>query len=599
MPNRKFKGAQRLKNNLIYCGALLVFRLARLIPLRWGIRLGVILGGAAWLVLGHERRCSLAHLKVAFPDWTDAERAATGQASFRHLGRCLFELFHFDEILATIGTDHPTVVFQGRENMVRALEEGRGGLFFTGHIGNWELMAATVTHSGLPGNEIVRRLYDDRLDRLLNDHRRKYKYKPMTRGGAQLVEDITNTLMNNELIGLLLDQDTKVRGVFADWFGHPAWTPSGPAYLAYTADLNIMFLENYRKPDGTYVVNVSAPLPRPMTGDLKADIQAYTQMMNDRLCDHIRQYPEQWVWMHRRWKTRPPGEPPEKHPAPRPPKPYHVKRRLARWLARPVQNVSWETAARVGEYLGGCWRRLLPGRAQEIRARLAAALPDSNESHRAAILRAAFAGQGRTLVEYARHRRMDRAFFEERVTLEGEERLATALREGRGVILATGPFTAWEIALWKLAVLGYSLHVTIPPHPDKFLDLRRTWMRRAPGVTPHRPSIAAAAARRALANGELWAALPLPDDSEEGVPVEFLGRPLKLSALPARLARESGAPVLPLFSDRPAPGRYRITIGEPLTPAADDAATTRGLAALLAARITAEPQTWPWTFPAK
>jgi hypothetical protein len=225
----------------------------------------------------------------------------------------------------------------------------------------------------------------------------------MTRGGAQLVEDITNTLMNNELIGLLLDQDTKVRGVFADWFGHPAWTPSGPAYLAYTADLNIMFLENYRKPDGTYVVNVSAPLPRPMTGDLKADIQAYTQMMNDRLCDHIRQYPEQWVWMHRRWKTRPPGEPPEKHP-PAAPKPYHVKRRLARWLARPVQNVSGNGGAcrRIS-------RRLLAATAARPRTR------DPRAPGRGAagqqrvppggILRAAFAGQGRTLVEYARHRR--------------------------------------------------------------------------------------------------------------------------------------------------------------------------------------------------
>lgn len=599
MPDRKFKSGQRLKNNLIYCGALLVFRLARLIPLHCGVRLGTALGGAAWHVLGHERRCSLVHLKTAFPEWTDAERTATGQASFRHLGRCLFELFHFDEILATIGTDKPYVVFQGRENMVKALEQGRGGLFFTGHIGNWELMAATVTHSGLPGNEIVRRLYDERIDRLLNDHRRKYKYKPMTRGGKQLVEDITNTLMNNELIGLLLDQDTKVRGVFADWFGYPAWTPSGPAYLAYSADLNIMFLENYRKPDGTYVVNVSEPLPRPMTGDLKADIQAYTQIMNDRLCDHIRQYPEQWVWMHRRWKTRPPDEPPEKHPAPRPPKPYYFKRRAARLLARPVQNCSWETAARLGEYLGVCWRRLLPGRAKIVREHLAAAMPESEASRHASLLQAAFADRGKTLVEYARHRRMDAAFFAERVTLEGEEHLAAACRAGHGVILTTGPFAAWDIALWKLAVLGYSLHATIPPHPDKFLDLRQAWMRRAHGVTPHRPSAAAAAARRALANGEIWVSMPLPDNSEEGVTVDFLGRPLKLSALPARLARETGAPVLPLFSTRPATGRYHVTLGAPLPQDLDDPTATRRFTAVLTAQIMAEPHSWPWLFSVK
>ncbi|MDP8225178.1 MAG: hypothetical protein P9L99_17585 [Candidatus Lernaella stagnicola] len=107
-----------------------------------------------------------------------------------------------------------------------------------------------------------------------------------------------------------------------------------------------------------YTVEVTPTLPRPQTGDRKADIQAYTQILNDRLCDHIRRYPEQWVWMHRRWKTRPAGEAPEKHPAPKPEEPYHAQRLVDRWLSRWAGSLSWERIDRWAARLAR-WRGLL------------------------------------------------------------------------------------------------------------------------------------------------------------------------------------------------------------------------------------------------
>lgn len=320
---KKNKTLQKVKNDIIFYAARALIFIAETIPLSIGLKIGAAVGGAAWRLLPYERNCSMIHLKVAFPEKSDAELLAIGKESFRNLGRSFFEIFHFDDIFATMGTPDSYVEVIGIEYFENAVKnEGTGAMAFTGHLGNWELMVATVSKCGFKSNTVVRTLYDPRLDKLLNDHRRKHGYEPMTRGGQDLVNDIANVFAGNELLGLLVDQDTKVRSVFADFFGKPAKTPSGVAYLALMAQKDIHPCFNYRRPDGKFVVHVHPPLKRPQSGDMKADIQTYTQMMNDSLCEQIRQYPDQWVWVHRRWKTRPEGEPKEMHPAPRPRKPY-------------------------------------------------------------------------------------------------------------------------------------------------------------------------------------------------------------------------------------------------------------------------------------
>ena len=198
---KKWKALQRVKNDAIYLAARFMFFFARKVPLKIGLRIGAFIGGAAWRLLDYERNCSMIHLGVAFPELSDEQRAAYGKESFRNLGRSFFEVFHFEELFASIGGPDPYIFVEGVENMESQVASGTGGIAFTGHIGNWELMVATISYLGFPCHEVVRQLYDPRLDEILNDHRRKYNYIPLTRGGEQLIEDIQNIFASNKLLG--------------------------------------------------------------------------------------------------------------------------------------------------------------------------------------------------------------------------------------------------------------------------------------------------------------------------------------------------------------------------------------------------------------
>ena len=544
MTNRRRKYLQRLKNNLIFHIARGAVAAARVIPLATGLKIGAAIGAAAWRLAGHERRLTLLHLKVAFPEWTEAERLAVGRESFRNLGRSFFEMFHFEDIFATLDSPHPYVTFSGKEHLDAARAQGRGGVFITGHLGNWELMAATFVRCGYPGYEIVRKLYDERLDQMLNDHRRRHGYIPLTRGGQELVADIIALISRQEFLGILIDQDTKVRGVFADWFGHPAWTPSGAAYICYQLGTDAFLLTNHRRPEGGHAVAVSAPIPRPQTGDAKADIQAYTQMLNDHLTAHIRQYPAEWVWMHRRWKTRPPGEPPEAHPAPLPPKPARLWRAVAKIAGRLLRPLSWETADRAGATLGRTLYWFMPRRRRAGRP--------------------SFAAFGRALVDYLRHPLMDAGFFRDRVIVEGLDALEAAHRRGRGVLLVADRFGGLEVALWKLATLGFPLHLAARRLNNRFLNDRLVWLRRAHGVESIPEKDAAAAANRALARGRIVATVAAEGPEVEN---EMFGQALET----AGLAAECGCPVVAVRARREGPGRFRVRLEEmpeprPTTP---------------------------------
>jgi len=578
-----------------------MFRLAQAMPLHFGMQLGTAIGSGAWLVLRYERECSLRHLRLAFPDWTARERWLTGRESFRNLGRSFFELFHFDEILAEQVTPRPYVIGRDLEDMDRLTAENRPGIFITGHIGNWELMAAWAAHRGLRLHEIVRKLYDPRLDQLLNDHRRRYNYLPLARGGQELVADIMNVIANNGALGLLMDQDTKVRGVYADWFGYPSWTPSGPAYLCYQLGLDALVGTMHRNPGGGHTFTCSAPIPRPQTGNTKADIIAYTEILNRHLCDRIRQHPAEWVWMHRRWKTRPADEPPEKHPAPAPQKPF----RLLRWAERIIEPaacaLSWETADKLGAALGRLLHFAWRGRRKMVRQNLGRAFPEQSRLWTRQIAREAFANYGRVLMDYLRQSLMNGKFLQERVEIEGLEHFAEAYEQNRGVVVISAHFGGWEPAMWKMAAEGFPLHMAARRLKNNFLNQRLVWMRRAHGVESYAEKNAGYRIVRALRSGQ--AVVCIMDQQTTGaraVTAEFFGRPVQALASPARLAHSRECPVLPGYSLRAGPGRFRVVIGEPIpfelrdSPEETLRHNTQRYLRALEKLIAAHPAQWFW-----
>ena len=125
----------------------------------------------------------------------------------------------------------------------------------------------------------------------------------MHRDGS--ARSILRLLKEGRLFGVLIDQDTKVEGVFADFLGRPAWTPSSPMRIAMTYNLPVYVSWTARQPDGTHRLVVRELENRVDTGDFDADLVANLETVNRMICEGVRQYPEQWVWMHDRWKTKP------------------------------------------------------------------------------------------------------------------------------------------------------------------------------------------------------------------------------------------------------------------------------------------------------
>jgi len=260
----------------------------------------------AWRVARREKRCALAQIRACMPDYDSPPRAENlARAMTRHLALAAVELLALDR-------DRETMLNRVRfapgalERLEAVWSARRGGLFATGHIGNWELMAAAIAASG-PTATIVKGSYDPVLDETLAGIRRRYRIEPISRGAPELGERLKALFAAGVLLGVLIDQDTRTPGVFVPFFGRPAWTTSGAAALAVRH--RIPLLVGWIHRDGLdHTIHVEGPLtPDPALAESE-QITALTLQATARLEAAIRARPEQWVWFHERWKTRPAEE---------------------------------------------------------------------------------------------------------------------------------------------------------------------------------------------------------------------------------------------------------------------------------------------------
>jgi len=189
-----------------------------------------------------------------------------------------------------------------------ALEEGRGVMLVTAHCGNWELLNARLPVAGVPLISVVRELDNSRVDRLVTTSRTRFGTEIFPRGPTA-GRNIARALAKNKVCGLLIDQDIRdVPGVFVPFFGRPAWTPSGAAMLAIRRGCPVVPAFIHRRPDGTHLAEIHPPLAMPDGGTLEDRIQELTAAATTAIELQIRAYPEQWVWMHRRWRRQPATE---------------------------------------------------------------------------------------------------------------------------------------------------------------------------------------------------------------------------------------------------------------------------------------------------
>ncbi|GAB4341547.1 MAG: lysophospholipid acyltransferase family protein [Flammeovirgaceae bacterium] len=297
--NRPFK--KRLKYFFLYYFILTVVGAARLLPRAFMISVFGFFGKLAFFLLKKERLKVHKHLRMAFKnEKTETELNRIAKQTFVNLGKNAVDVFRY-----AVTDDLTKIVkIEGKEHFDKALEAGKGVVGLTCHLGSFDTGAAFVHQLGYKINIVGAPLKDPRLDKLVHGNRVLKGAKYIPRGGSSL--PLIRALKAGETVFLLIDQDIpKIQGVFVNFFGIPAYTPIGAALMAMKTGAKVIPFIMHRNPDDTHTLTIDQEIPIVNTGNEQEDLVTNTQAMTNVLERFIRLYPEQWVWMHERWNTKP------------------------------------------------------------------------------------------------------------------------------------------------------------------------------------------------------------------------------------------------------------------------------------------------------
>lgn len=304
---RNRSGLTKMKEWLAFAAAWLVLKTVGTLPRRAATALAT--GVVALLLRARPklRKTADCNLRLAFPDWTEAQRNETMRKMVRNLGRMAAEFARMPRL--TKDNVQDIVILDGHENFLAGHERGKGVLYLTGHIGAWELSSFAHALYGYPLHYMARPFDNQRLDALVNCYRCASGNKLIFKN--QSARSMLKILKDAGTIGILADQNTlPAEGAFVDFFGKLACTTTGIARVALHTDAAVVpgfayWDESIQK----YRLRFEPPVELIRTGDTEKDVYANTQKFAKVLEEIIRKYPNQWVWVHARWKTRPPGEP--------------------------------------------------------------------------------------------------------------------------------------------------------------------------------------------------------------------------------------------------------------------------------------------------
>ena len=281
-----------------FAAKLVGFYVSRL-PRRITLVIGGWLGTLAFWLAPQHRELACNHLRCSLT-LSDERRVRTiAKQCFQHLGKTVVEFMQFPRLDSAQIQRY--VTFEGVEHVEQALAQGKGAIILTGHFGNWELLAASISATVAPLTPIVRELRSPRLNALVSRYRQKAGYATIDRDTG--IRQALQCLRRNELLGIVADVDTTVSGVFVDFFGRRAYTPYSPVAIALKTGATILPTFIIRQPDGSHRAIIEPPLALKRTDTKEKDLVINTQKFTKIIESYIRQYPAQWIWMHRRWKT--------------------------------------------------------------------------------------------------------------------------------------------------------------------------------------------------------------------------------------------------------------------------------------------------------
>jgi len=297
-----------MRHRLEYALVWPVIKVLGALPRSLARGMAILLAGAVYHLHPRLRRVGLRNLEIAMPELPLKERRRIVRGVFLSLGRLLAEFCRFPKYSRE--NVSRVAVYEGFENFDTAQRRGKGVLFLTAHLGAWEVGSFVHSVHGHPLRVVVRPLDNPYVDRLVERYRTLHGNQTFPKD--EFARGLLSAMRAGETVGLLMDQNmTPPQGVFVPFFGVQACTASGIARVALHTDASVIPAFTIWDPVlRKYRVHFDPPLTLVRTDNAEADLVANTAMFNNVLEQYVRKYPEQWLWVHRRWKTRPPGEKP-------------------------------------------------------------------------------------------------------------------------------------------------------------------------------------------------------------------------------------------------------------------------------------------------
>ena len=286
------------RSRVLLAALKLVAAIGRRVPLRAGQFAGRRLGSFAGLVARRERARVMANLAIAFPEWSDRQRRRTADAMFRHLGMLLFEMVWLPNVNAS--NMYETAIVEGGDAVIAAVREGRSVVVIGSHCGNWEWVAYLL---GLivPLSVMQRERDETGLNDFIRNLRLNAGVQTIDRGTSRSGREILQALKKPGLLAFLIDQSIRAESAKVPFFGKPALTPIGPAKLAIRSGAPLLPVFIERLPNGKHLARFLDLIETKPDDDPIALTAKVTLLIEAQ----IRRVPEQWVWIHDRWRDRP------------------------------------------------------------------------------------------------------------------------------------------------------------------------------------------------------------------------------------------------------------------------------------------------------
>ncbi len=273
--------------------------LVRLLPLRWLRRLATGVACMLRILVPSRQRVAQENIRHVFGDRFDAEqRRQIAFAATTNICKTMIELLKMRYLSAQQITK--MVSLRGQQHLWAALGQGKGVILLTAHFGNWEMGGARLAIEGFPVVAVVRDATEQLAADLINEARQHQGITVLARDDLR---DMLRALHDNQCLAILPDQHVAEGGIVVDFLGRPAATAIGPAILAVRTGCAVVPLFGVRRPDDTIDGYILPPLELLETGDRDHDVRENTEMINRTIGEQIREHPEQWLWLHRRWKV--------------------------------------------------------------------------------------------------------------------------------------------------------------------------------------------------------------------------------------------------------------------------------------------------------